>query len=127
MSDYEDIVTDAKREAWEDRYGVGSKVYPDETCGTCGRDDRWSLAEMTVYGDDADGNRGRPLYVFGCECGNECEVLAYVGIVVAAVWAWVSRPVNAPPPVPVYRIRGAVPPPPPPAPPPRHRLPSHRP
>ena len=36
----------------------------------------WKFRGASVYGDDADGNRGVPLKAYECrECGNEVEVL----------------------------------------------------
>jgi hypothetical protein len=48
-----------------------------ETC-RCGARDSWmQTGPPLTYGEDADGNRGRPLFVFECKaCQNEVEVLA---------------------------------------------------
>lgn len=48
---------------------------PDEPCSECGASD-WELTGRDVYGADADGRRGAPMYVFNCrDCGAEMEVV----------------------------------------------------
>ncbi len=45
-----------------------------EVCG-CGMR-QWFLVDTSIYGDDADGNRGVPMKTWECHnCGNEVEVL----------------------------------------------------
>lgn len=50
----------------------------DEPCQytECDSGASWLLRDVTVYGDDADGNRGVPLYLWECKnCGREMEVI----------------------------------------------------
>ena len=53
-------------------------------CGQCrdhaafepSEENTWKLTDTSVYGDDADGNRGTRLRAWECrECGKEVEVL----------------------------------------------------
>lgn len=70
MSTAEDRREDAKRERYEER--MAALPQPESKC-ECGGS--WVLADATIYGDDADGNRGVPLYLYECvSCGNEAEV-----------------------------------------------------
>jgi len=74
------ILDDEERsQAWYEArldayYDDMARYEPDEDC-RCGAHS-WECTEQTVYGDDADGNRGRPLRVYECrKCGNEqCSV-----------------------------------------------------
>ena len=68
--------------------GFGSDVAADSPTGICGKcrdqaafesseENTWKLIGTTLYGDDADGNRGLPLRTWECcECGEELDVLA---------------------------------------------------
>ena len=46
---------------------------PPMDCGSCG-ERTWRFRGVSVYGDDADGNRGVPMEAWECACGNEIEV-----------------------------------------------------
>ena len=66
--------------------GFGSDVADDSLAGICAQcrdfaafepseQNTWKLTGTTIYGDDADGNRGVPLKAWECrECGQEVEV-----------------------------------------------------
>ena len=71
MTDPETMREDAKRERHEEKM---ESLMPGE-CGDCGASE-WNLVDTFLYGDDADGNRGVPMRVWGCrECDNETEVI----------------------------------------------------
>ena len=70
MSDAESRHEDAKREDWEDKHPM-----PEVDCGQCG-ERTWRLTQRYMYGDDADGNRGVPMELYECACGNEMEEVA---------------------------------------------------
>ena len=66
---------------------VMSDAGKDNPVGICARcqdhagfspseEDTWKYLGQTLYGDDADGNRGVPLRTWVCtECGEEIEVI----------------------------------------------------
>ncbi len=67
--------------------GFGISVAADSPTGICGQcrdhaafepseENTWKFIEVSVYGDDADGNRGIRLQTWECrECGEEVEVI----------------------------------------------------
>jgi len=67
-----DDMEEYKRQRW---YEEEHEPYaPEDPCDSCGGTD-WRLVETTVYGDDADGRRGVPLYVYECmSCHDETLV-----------------------------------------------------
>ena len=70
MSDGETIREDARRDAAHDKLEA---MMPDDPC-ECGMR-QWFLVDTSVYGDDADGNRGVPLRVWECHnCERKVEV-----------------------------------------------------
>ena len=67
-----------------DVMGDVAKDDPDGICAGCldhagfspSYEDTWTLVDRTIYGDDADGRRGVPLFTFECsECHDEVNVL----------------------------------------------------
>jgi hypothetical protein len=68
VSTVEELREDAKAEVYEE--WLGTLPQPDGGCFCGGR--TWVLMERFVYGDDADGNRGVPAYLYQCAaCSNE--------------------------------------------------------
>lgn len=58
----------------QERYEADAGDMLPDAC-KCGAKD-WRCTEQTVYGDDLDGNRGRPLWVWECrKCGDERQVV----------------------------------------------------
>ncbi len=67
----EDAAAEGRRLNAEERE---EREAPPFDCGGC-RERVWHFKGRTVYGDDADGNRGIPLEAWECgNCGAEIEV-----------------------------------------------------